>query len=67
MQYTAILQLQQLQFSVEKRDNYASNFEEVEDAYWFGPVRLSVDLFVDLSVRLSVTLALSQEPLEIGS
>ena len=34
---------------------YAANFEEVEEAYWFGPV------------RLSVTLALGQEPLEIGS
>ena len=38
---------------------YAPNFEEVEEAYWFGPVHLSV--------RLSVTLALVQEPLEIGS
>ena len=36
-------------------DFYAPNFEEVEEAYWFGPV------------RLSVTLALCQEPLEIGS
>ena len=35
--------------------SYAPNFEEVEEAYWFGPV------------RLSVTLALGQEPLEIGS
>ena len=32
-----------------------------EEAYWFGPVRLSVGL----SIRLSVTLALGQEPLEI--
>ena len=42
---------------------YAPNFEEVEEAYWFGPVHLSVCP----SVRLSVTLALGQEPLEIGS
>ena len=42
---------------------YAPNFEEVEEAYWFGPVHLSVCL----SVRPSVTLALGQEPLEIGS
>ena len=33
---------------------YAPNFEEVEEAYWFGPV------------HLPVTLALTQEPLEIG-
>ena len=46
---------------------YAPNFEEVEEAYWFGPVRLSVDLSVVLSVRLSVMLALGQEPLQIGS
>ena len=25
-----------------KRAQYAPNFEEVEGAYWFGPVRLSV-------------------------
>ena len=37
---------------------YAPNFEEVEEAYWLGPVRPSVPL----SVRLSVTLALGQEP-----
>ena len=36
---------------------YAPNFKEVEEAYWFGPVRPSVRL----------TLALGQEPLEIGS
>ena len=23
-------------------DSYAPNFEEVEGAYWFGPVRLSI-------------------------
>ena len=34
---------------------YAPNFEEVWEAYWFGPVRPSV--------RLYVTLALGQEPL----
>ena len=38
---------------------YAPNFKEVEEAYWFGPVHPSV--------RLCVTLALGQEPLEIGS
>ena len=38
---------------------YAPNFEEVEEAYWFGPVHPSV--------RLCVTLALGQELLEIGS
>ena len=32
---------------------------KVAEAYWFWPVRLSV--------RLSVTLALGQEPLEVGS
>ena len=44
--------------SVMDLDNYAPNFEEVLEAYWFGPVRPSV--------RLCVTLALGQEPLEIG-
>ena len=38
---------------------YVPNFEEVEEEYWFGPVCPSV--------RLCVTLALGQEPLEIGS
>ena len=42
---------------------YAPNFEEVWEAYWFGPVRPSVRP----SVRLCVTLALGQEPLKIGS
>ena len=37
--------------------------EEVEEAYWFGPVHPCVRP----SVRLCVTLALRQEPLEIGS
>ena len=32
---------------------YASNFEEVEEAYWFGPVRL-------------LRFAYGQERLEIG-
>ena len=41
---------------------YAPNFE-VEGAYWFGPVRLSVCLYD----RLSITLAHGQEQLEIGS
>ena len=35
---------------------YAPNFEEVWEAYWFGPVRPSV--------RMCVTLALGQEPLK---
>ena len=35
-------------------DFYAPNFEEVEGAYWFGPVRPSVRLSVRPSVRLSV-------------
>ena len=39
---------------------YDPNIEEVCEAYWFGPS-------VRLSVRLCVTLALGQEPLEIGS
>ena len=38
--------------------SYAPNFEEVEEAYWFGSV--------PLSVFLSVTLVLGQEPLEKG-
>ena len=42
---------------------YAPNFEEVEEAYWFGFAHLSVCP----SVRLSVTLAPGQEPLERGS
>ena len=36
---------------------YVPNFEEVWEAYWFGPVHSSV--------RLCITLALGQEPLEI--
>ena len=35
----------------------------IEEAYWFGPFHL----FLDLSVDLSVTLALGQERLQIGS
>ena len=42
---------------------YAPKLEEVEEAYLFGPVYLSVRP----SVCLSVTLALGQKPLEIGS
>ena len=38
---------------------YAPDFEEVWEAYWFGPVHPSV--------HLCVTLAHGQEPLEIGS
>ena len=38
---------------------YAPNFEEVEGAYWFGPVCGLVDL--------SITLAYDQEGLKIGS
>ena len=38
------------------------HFEEVEEAYWFGPVRS----FVRPSVHLSVMLLHGQEPLEIG-
>ena len=38
---------------------YAPNFEEVEGAYWFGPVCPSVGL--------SVTHGYGQEPLDIGS
>ena len=38
---------------------YVPNFEEVAEAYWFGSVRPSV--------RLCFTLALGQEPIEIGS
>ena len=41
---------------------YAPNFEEVEGAYWFGPVHLSV--------RLSVTPVVgckTREPLELGT
>ena len=37
---------------------YAPNFEEVEGAYWFGPVRLTVCPSVRLSVRPSVRYAL---------
>ena len=37
---------------------YAPNFEEIEGAYWFGPVRLSVTPFVSCKTR---------EPLEIGT
>ena len=36
---------------------YAPNFEEVEEAYWFGPVCPSMCLWV--------MLALGQEPIEI--
>ena len=53
---------------------YAPNFEEVEGAYWFGPVRLSVwpsvRLSVCPSVRLSVTPYVgckTREPLELGT
>ena len=53
---------------------YAPNFEEVEGAYWFGPVRPSVRLSVSPSVRLSVCLSVTlfgssetQEPLMLES
>ena len=36
---------------------YAPNFEEVEGAYWFGPVRLSVCPSVRLTVCPSVRLS----------
>ena len=45
---------------------YAPNFEEVEGAYWFGHVRLTVCP----SVRLSVTPYVgckTREPLELGT
>ena len=42
---------------------YVPNFEQVEGAYWFGPVRGCVRL----CVRVSVTLAYGQERLKIGS
>ena len=35
---------------------YAPNFEKVEGAYWFGPVRLSIMPFVGCKTR---------EPLEL--
>ena len=35
--------------------NMPPNFEEVEGAYWFGPVRPSVRLSVSPSVRNSLT------------
>ena len=41
----------------------SKNFEEVEGAYWFGPVHLSVCV----SVSPCVTLAYVHELLEIGS
>ena len=50
-------------FSYSVVSYYAPNFEEVWEAYWFGPVRPSVRL----SLCLCVTLAHGQEPLEIGS
>ena len=37
---------------------YAPNFEEVEGAYWFGTVRLSVTPYVGCKTR---------EPLELGT
>ena len=38
---------------------YAPNFEEVEGAYWFGPVRLSVRLSVcnTLTLKEPITTA----------
>ena len=41
-----------------KSVHYAPNFEEVEGAYWFGPVRLCV--------RGALRFAYGQELLEIG-
>ena len=35
---------------------YAPNFEEVEEAYWFGPVRPSVDLSVRYTCTRSRTV-----------
>ena len=45
---------------------YAPNFEEVEGAYWFGPVRPSVRLSVCLSVTLFGSSE-TQEPLMLES
>ena len=45
--------------NIETSSSYAPSFEEVEEAYWLGPVHLPV--------CLSVTLAPGQKPLEIGS
>ena len=40
--------------SVSETFYYAPNFEEVEEAYWFGPVHLSVCLSIRPSVYPSV-------------
>ena len=45
---------------------YAPNFEEVEGAYWFGPVCPSVRLSVCLSVTLFGSSG-TQEPLMLES
>ena len=44
------------------KDFYAPNFEEVEGAYWFGPVRLSVCLSVTPLVGCK-----TRGPLELGT
>ena len=50
---------------VEYDFNETRNFEEVEEAYWFGPVCLFICPSVCLSVFPYVlTLALGQQPLE---
>ena len=46
--------------SLAKPSCYAPNFEEVEEAYWFGPVCVWV-------VRGALRFAYGQERLEIGS
>ena len=49
---------------------YATNFEEVARAYWFGPVDLSVNLSVHPSVHSSITsfdCFKISEPLELGT
>ena len=47
-----------VELSTVKNVFYAPNFEEVEGAYWFGPVRLTVCPSDRLSVRPSVRYAL---------
>ena len=41
-------------FGMEVNTFYAPNFKEVKEAYWFGPVCMSIDLSVCLSVMLAL-------------
>ena len=64
--YFDIIQVGCLQNNNKEIVFYAPNFEEVEGAYWFWPVRPSICLSVCLSVTLFGSSE-TQEPLMLES